>query len=563
VLYERPSASARIASPHQSPPEAKLRRGRAEILATSVALLAGLGACGGASSGAHFDESACPFVVDPSQVQGSTIRCGILYTPERHESPTQYIQVPVLIFKGQNPTEPPVINLSGGPGQSWADLGLDQITASETQSWPMDMVFLEQRGTGLSRPRLDCPEQGTSESDIDFAIRCGADLQAQGIDATAYNIQEMASDVATFQAVLGYPAIALDGVSYGTAWGLQILRAYSALVKYAILDSVVNPTIPTLSASASATDTALTTTFASCASDSSCSGAYGELESDMANDLTSLSSRPLTLAGSATPYDDGSMFGDAVSVLALAPPLLPRMIAAVTAAIASGSGQLLYDSDISAIIGTDTQALSSIAIGQYFSVLCTDNQLVTLAQVQSDLAKVTPAFSPYLDNSALLSICQAWKHQQRTPADYSAVTSAVSTLLVSGALDPLTSPDWARQASTTLAHGYWVEFPGLGHDVGASTQTCPEGILSRFSQSPSAPVTSCVQSMTIAFAAPAQPVTVVENQQVRARLGEQAGPVGLAGSRSLYQRLATQSRIETLAGRRHVRQRIAELVKLR
>jgi pimeloyl-ACP methyl ester carboxylesterase len=477
-----------------------------------------------------------------------------------HESPSRYIQVPALIFKGQSAAAPPIVNLSGGPGQSWADLGLDQITAADTQSLPMDMVFLEQRGTGLARPRLDCPAQGTNESDTAFAARCGADLQAQGINVAAYNIQEMASDVATFQAVLGYPTLALDGVSYGTAWGLQILRAYSSLLDYAILDSVVNPTIPTLSASASATDSAMAATFAACASDGSCSGAYGDVESEMEAALPSLSTKPLTLAGTTTQYDDSAMFEDAVTVLALAPPLLPRMIAAVTAAIANGSGQLLYDSDVSATIGNDTQVLSSLAIGQYFSVLCTDNQFVTLADAQSDLAKVNPAFAPYLDNSPLISICQAWKYPRRTLADYAAVTSAVTTLLVSGSLDPLTSPSWARQASTTLSNGYWVEFPGLGHDVGASTDRCPEGILSQFLLSPGAPNTNCVGSMSIAFAPPVAPATVVVNEQVGARLADAgAAKVGLARPGSLYQQVVTRSRVDNLLARRHLRQRVAEL----
>lgn len=531
----------------------------------SFALLAGLGACGGGSSpgGTRFDESVCPFVVDPSQVQGSTMRCGILYTPEVHASPSRYIQVPILIFKGRSVTAPPVVNLSGGPGQSWAGLGLDKITASDTQSLPMDMVFIEQRGTGLSRPRLDCPAPGANESDTEFATRCSAELQVQGMNVAAYNIQEMADDVATFQSVLGYPRVVLDGVSYGTAWGLQILRAHSPIVGSAVLDSVVNPTIPTISASASATDAAFAAAFAACASDGSCSGAYGDVKSKMEVALASLKAKPLTLAGSTTTYDDNAMFGDAVSILAVTPSLLPRMIAAVTAAIASGSGQLLYDSDVSAIIGVDTQALSGIAVGQYFSVLCTDNQFVTVSQIRSDLAKVNPAFSSYLDHSGYISICQAWKYQQRSTSDYSAVTSPVTTLLVSGSFDPLTSPDWARQASTTLSKGYWVEFPGLGHDEGASTDPCPEGILKQFLSSPGAPATSCVQSMSVAFAPPATPVTVAMNEQLRTKLTvPKTSSLGLAPTGFLYRQMAMRSQIDNLVMRRHIQQRMVELTLL-
>lgn len=518
-------------------------------------LTAGIAACGGSSPGAHFDESFCPFVVDASQVQGSTIRCGILYTPEVHASPSRFIQVPVLVFKGKNPNAAPVVNLSGGPGQSWAGLGLDQLTASQTRALPMDMVFIEQRGTGLSRPRLDCPPE-TSNNAGGFASLCSSELQAQGVDVTAYTIQELADDVASFQTVLGYPKIVLDGVSYGTAWGLQSLRAHGAMVGAALLDSVVNPAIPTFSASASATDAAFAAAFAACAAQSACSGAYGDVKAKMEAALTALKAKPLTRAGTTTSYDDNAMFGDAITILAVTPALLPRMIAAVAAAIASGTGQLLYDSDINAIIGLDTQAISGIAVGQYLSVVCTDNQFVTVSQTQSDLAKVNPAFAPYLDESGEVSLCQGWKYPRRSPSDYQAVTSPVTSLLVSGSLDPLTSPDWARQAAATLANGTWIEFPGLGHDEGASSDACPQAILTRFLLTPGAPDTSCVQSMTIAFAAPATPTTVAINAQLRAALATTAS--GSGPGLPLYQ-MALRARIEGARVRRHVQQRMAEL----
>lgn len=540
-----------------------LNHARPWMASIACLLVAVLGACGGGGSpGTHFDERACPFVVDPSQIQGTTMRCGVLYTPEVHASPSRYIEVPVLIFKGMSPGLPPIVNLSGGPGQSWADLGLDTLTASDTRSLPMDFVFIEQRGTGLSRPRLDCPPAAKDDTVSDYAGRCTSDLRAQGTNIAAYNIQEMAEDVASFQSALGYPKIVLDGVSYGTAWGLQILRAHSPLVSSAILDSVVNPTIPVFSASASATDAAFTAAFTACAADSSCSGVYGDLRSTMETALAQLKAAPLKRAGTTTSYDDNDMFGDAVSILAFAPNLLPRMIAAVAAALASGSGQLLYDSDLGAIVGLDSSSLSGSAMGQYLSVVCADNQFVTQGQLRSDLAKVAPAFAPYLDYSSDLALCQFWSYQQRTPSDYAAVTSSVPTLLTSGSFDPLTFPGWAEQAAGTLASGYWVEFPGLGHDEGASSDPCPAGILKQFLLSATAPDTSCVQSMKVAFAAPAAPITVVMQRQRRAQMAVPQMAAAQTVPPDVAHHLAMISRVENLIARRHLRQRLDALTRL-
>jgi hypothetical protein len=101
-----------------------------------------------------------------------------------------------------------------------------------------------------------------------------------------------------------------------------------------------------------------------------------------------------------------------------------------------------------------------------------------------------------------------------------------------------------------------VEFPGLGHDEGASSDPCPAGILKQFLLSAAAPDTSCVQSMKVAFAAPADPVTVVMQWQRRAQMAA-AQPAPL----SFAPHLALASRIENMITRRHVRQRLAELTQ--
>lgn len=515
-----------------------------------------LSGCGG--NGAYFDETSCPFVVDPSHIQGATMRCGILYTPEVHGDATRFIQVPILVFKATESSLPPLVNLSGGPGQSWADLGLESITAADTNRLRMDLVFIEQRGTGLSRPRLDCPAQGASESDKAYIARCVSQLEAQSINLAAYNVAEMADDVATMQKVLGYDRITLDGVSYGTAWGLQILRAHGNIVSSAILDSVVAPTIPTFSASASATDSAFSAAFAACSKSSACYTSYGDIEAKMIAALDSLSQKPLTIAGTIFAYDDQAFFSDARTVLAFEPALLPRMINAVSVAIASSSGLLLFDSDLNGILGAGSQAVSSFAFGQYMSVVCSDNQFVAARSVQSDLARVRSAFAPYLDESGLLNACAKWPYRQRDSSSFNAVTSSVTTLLLSGSFDPLTSPDWASEAAQTLANGYWVEFPGLGHDESASTDPCPKAIWAAFVKSPGQPDTRCVNTMTISFADPAPLRDVILASQRSTMLPQQK----LSPMMRLWARHTLHAQLENRAMRRRLEMNIRQLARV-
>jgi pimeloyl-ACP methyl ester carboxylesterase len=56
-------------------------------------------------------------------------------------------------------------------------------------------------------------------------------------------------------------------------------------------------------------------------------------------------------------------------------------------------------------------------------------------------------------------------------------------LLMAGEFDPITPPAWGRHAAATLANGYFVEYPGVGHGASA-VPGCPREMLVAFVQDP-------------------------------------------------------------------------------
>jgi pimeloyl-ACP methyl ester carboxylesterase len=175
--------------------------------------------------------------------------------PGRRSSPS--IELSFIRFKSTAVRPcPPIVWLAGGP----SDYGSDDIEgpylalvrAFQTVG---DVIALDQRGTGLSRPRLDCPDSvvhlplnravGRDEYEDAYrraATACNAYLKNHGVDLTTYNADQNVEDVDLLRQALGADTISLYGASYGTTLGLACLRRHSDHVHAAILSGVAEVT---------------------------------------------------------------------------------------------------------------------------------------------------------------------------------------------------------------------------------------------------------------------------------------------------------------------------------
>ena len=148
----------------------------------------------------------------------------------------------------------PIVWLAGGPGGS----GIDDLETPalrvflELRSYG-DVIALDQRGTGLSVPRLDCPgtiqfprdvplDRTRSLDGLEAAARaCSEHWRAAGVDLAAYNTRESAEDLEDLRVALGVPKLRLLGGSYGTHLALAAIRAHEDRIERAVLVGVVGP----------------------------------------------------------------------------------------------------------------------------------------------------------------------------------------------------------------------------------------------------------------------------------------------------------------------------------
>ncbi|NIT65351.1 MAG: alpha/beta hydrolase, partial [Gemmatimonadetes bacterium] len=59
--------------------------------------------------------------------------------------------------------------------------------------------------------------------------------------------------------------------------------------------------------------------------------------------------------------------------------------------------------------------------------------------------------------------CELWQSGAADPVENQAVSSDIPTLVLGGEFDPITPPQYGRQAAATLPNSFFFQYPGLGH----------------------------------------------------------------------------------------------------
>jgi pimeloyl-ACP methyl ester carboxylesterase len=258
-----------------------------------------------------FNPTECAFPVPA----GYRHYCGYLAVPENRATPNSApIQLHVAVFLSiaEGPEPDPVVHLAGGPGSSSLDVvgylfnqGLDTVLERR------DFIFFDQRGTGYSRPRLDCPERnaltpvllsGSLSDDqgfqaiVDAFHRCRDRLTAQGIDLSAYNSAASAADINDLRLALGYEQLNLYGDSYGTRLALTVMRDYPEAVRSVVLDSTYPLEVNLYTNLAPNAERAFDVLFDDCAADPTCNTAYPNLRAVFYNLVAQLDANPVTVS---------------------------------------------------------------------------------------------------------------------------------------------------------------------------------------------------------------------------------------------------------------------------
>jgi pimeloyl-ACP methyl ester carboxylesterase len=189
----------------------------------------------------------------------ATAERGMLRVPiVRADPASKVIGIDVWRFRaleGAPEGAPPIFRLYGGPG--WPGLepaGIDWEGDIVPFIRTADLVLVGQRGIGTStdtscdavvvegaRPALDASREERAQYLRQKCGECRAHWESQGYDLRGLNVKEAAADVDDVRRLLGYEKIALWGGSFGSHWGMTVLRYHPQAVARAVLTGMEGP----------------------------------------------------------------------------------------------------------------------------------------------------------------------------------------------------------------------------------------------------------------------------------------------------------------------------------
>ena len=126
------------------------------------------------------------------------------------DSPTVDLAVAIISSESDTPAPDPVVYLHGGPGGAavvHAEAWLDPRSPLLAER---DLILVDQRGSGFSRPSLDCPELDQFASGFGDR-RCRLRLLDEGIDLAGFTTVEIVADLDDLRRALGHETWNLYG----------------------------------------------------------------------------------------------------------------------------------------------------------------------------------------------------------------------------------------------------------------------------------------------------------------------------------------------------------------
>ena len=399
-------------------------------------------------------------------------------------------------------TQPPLVVLAGGPGQSATDAFLvGGLSVLYPAYWKRDVIIFDQRGTGRSG-LLRCRRLERTNL-FDAGQAAGACARSLGARRAFYTTHETDDDIDALRQALGAERIALYGTSYGTKVALSYARRYPDHVDRLVLDSVapVDGPDPYYHDSTAAVPRVL---------DSLCGRLCG-WTADPVADLSRLVER-IQARGGALPgrfvdargrHRTGRLTSVDLFSILLAGDFDPTLRAAfpgmVTAALHGDVAPMLRLRRRAIEIDAQPPPPRVLSSAVYAATTCEEIPMPWPRSTPPDPAQrhglaaadaaaiPDSAFAPFDRATALasdtLELCESWPAAPVAPDLGSGPFPDVPVLLVEGADDLRTPVENAERAAQAFPRAQVVVAPDTGHSaIGSDFSGCAQRAFARFVQ---------------------------------------------------------------------------------
>ena len=404
---------------------------------------------------------------------------GELSVPENRNDPrSRQINVTFGRMPGTGRTVgEPIFFIAGGPGAS----GIGSFAGNAEWLLPLrqfgDVVLVEQRGTGFSRPRLDCAERWDFpiaaplkrsqliESARQRFAACRRAWQAEGVDLAGYNTVAYAQDIVAVADALGYRRFAVIAFSYGSQIALELLRSHSERLSRAVLLGVMGPSD---SLRNPLDHDAVLARAAALLGEDPAANLYPDLVTSTADVIAMLRRHPVEV--SIVDPESGEPIEFVLDELAYRRQMVTRLGIRRELAVLPRFNQALLS-------GEDQEWLRSELLNRFRGLLRMRKGPLALRSAAQHYATVCAAADPtprdhapsdcvlgHTFHPALPEACDAWQVPNLGDAFREPPRSDVPVLMFSAELDTKTPMKQAQRVLPYLSNARHVVLTNAGHD---------------------------------------------------------------------------------------------------
>jgi len=437
------------------------------VVTVAIALLASYGTSGAQT----LSLEDCRISAGPGH-PSIKARCGTMLRPENPADPGSSeieIRVAVVPALNLNPESDPIVPIAGGPGQGSVEFYSSYRGAFEPVRRNRDILLVDQRGTGESS-RMDCPIDDDAllfegEFTIDDTILfIGECLQSLPHDPRYFTTSVAVTDLEAVRQALGYSALNLYGVSYGTRVAQHFARRYPDSTRTVVIDGVVPPQIALGPEIATESQKAVDRILARCVEDEACGENFPDIETTFASIVAELREAPVSISvphpstgrAEVLSFGDGELAG-AVRLLAYHPTTIALLPLFIHEASQDNWVPLASQYMMTAIAMSD-----ALALGMHNAVMCTED-MPFLDRTTIDFEGIAASYMGAYQLDALEAICENWPAGPIDAEFKVPLATDIPFLLLSGDADPITPPGYAEMAAVDLTNATHLVGKHQGH----------------------------------------------------------------------------------------------------
>ncbi len=433
-------------------------------------------------------------------------RCASFTRPENPDEPdgdSIELRVAVVPALSLTPEPEPFVPLAGGPGQGSIQFYAIWANAFEHVRRDRDILLVDQRGTGDSA-RMDCPFDDTIvegqfgiDQTIEYTERCLAQLPH---DPRFFTTSVAVRDLDAVREALGYPALNLYGVSYGSRVAQHYARIFPDTTRSVVLDGVVPPQIPLGPEIAIESQRAIDDIIARCAAEDACHERFPDLANDFAFVRDRLESEPVIVelqdpaTGRVESIDfTRERFNAAIRLLAYQATTIALLPLVISDAASGNYIPLAAQYQLTAADLSD-----ALALGMHNAVMCSEDAPF-IGDFDVDHDAIAASYIGPLQLEAIETMCSVWPKGPVDETLHDALATDLPVLLLSGDADPITPPRYAEIAAVSLGNSRHIVGRDQGH--GQAGVGCMPRLLADFVETLD-PVGLDTDCMDRAFAMP-------------------------------------------------------------